>query len=397
MATLERQLPDTYVPPRNARTRRLLRWRASEETLRVAVIWAASRVSVFVLATYSTWVLAGDPLIHSAAASDSVPLLGPIATWNRFDLPWYTSIETLGYGAQGWENNFAFLPGFPALLWVFGKLNAHPALAGLIISAVAGFIAAIALARLTRQRGGRGDLAVLVWVLAPAAVFLAAPYTEAVFCAFAFWAWLRAEEGHWLQACLLAAGASLIRVNGLFLAVALGVLFLTSASRRWRDAPFLLLPVAAVAAVLVWFHSMTGSWTTWTDAQTAGWGRTFVNPVDALTATINGAFFQGQTATYNIQYKLELASMLVLVVVGVVLLVKRWWGEATYVLLTAAALGTSSVFLSVPRTLLVVFPIWVLLGVWMSRQRWVLVGYVMLAAPLMAVGVMGFVNGRWIA
>ena len=56
MATLERQLPDTYVPPRNGRTRRLLRWRASEETLRVAVIWAASRVSVFVLATYSTWI-----------------------------------------------------------------------------------------------------------------------------------------------------------------------------------------------------------------------------------------------------------------------------------------------------------------------------------------------------
>ncbi|MDI1289700.1 MAG: hypothetical protein PSX37_07110, partial [bacterium] len=142
---------------------------------------------------------------------------------------------------------------------------------------------------------------------------------------------------------------------------------------------------------------MTGSWTTWTDAQTAGWGRDFVNPVDALTTTINAAFFQGQTATYNMQYKLELASMLVLVAVGVLLLVRRWWGEATYVLVTAAALCTSSVFLSVPRTLLVVFPIWVLLGVWMSRQRWVLVGYVMLAAPLMAVGVMGFVNARWIA
>lgn len=285
------------------------------------MIWAASRVSVFVLATYSTWVLAGDPLIHSAADADSVPLLGPIATWNRFDLPWYTSIETLGYGAQGWENNFAFLPGFPALLWVFGKLNAHPALAGLIISAVAGLIAAIALARLARQRGGRGDLAVLAWVLAPAAVFLVAPYTEAVFCALAFCAWLRAKDGHWLQAFLLAAGASLIRVNGLFLAAALGVLFITSAHRRWRDAPFLLLPFAAIGAVLVWFHSMTGSWTTWTDAQTAGWGRTFVNPVEALAATVNGAFFQGQTATYNIQYKLELASMLVLVVVGVVLLV----------------------------------------------------------------------------
>lgn len=397
MATIERQLPETSAPPRDQQPRRLWRARFSEETLRVATIWVASRVSVFVLATYSTWVLAGDPLIHAATDADSVPPLGPIATWNRFDLPWYTSIETLGYGAQGWENNFAFLPGFPSLLWVLGKVNVHPTLAGLIVSAAGGLAAAVALASLTRRHGGRGDFAVLAWVLAPAAVFLVAPYTEAVFCAFAFWAWLRAKDGHWLQASLLAAGASLIRVNGLFLAAALGVLFLTSRNRSWRQAPFLLLPAVAIASVLVWFHSMTGSWTTWTDAQAAGWGRDFVNPADAMTTTINAAFFQGQTATYNMQYKLELASMLVLIAAGILLLVKRWWGEATYVLLTAAALATSSVFLSVPRTLLVVFPIWILLGLWMSRHRWVLVGYVMLAAPLMAVGVMGFVNGRWIA
>ncbi len=65
------------------------------------------------------------------------------------------------------------------------------------------------------------------------AVFLAAPYAEALFAALAFWAWLLARRGAWVWAGLLAAGATLVRVNGLFLAIGLVVLFLTSRPRPW--------------------------------------------------------------------------------------------------------------------------------------------------------------------
>jgi hypothetical protein len=39
----------------------------------------------------------------------------------------------------------------------------------------------------------------------------------------------------------------------------------------------------------------------------------------------------------------------------------------------------------------------VLIGVWATRRRWVLAAWVVVALPLMLVGVVGFVTGHWIA
>ena len=359
-----------------------------------AAVWLASRVSVFITATYATWVLAGS---SAAFLGTPTPDAGPIATWNRWDVAWYASIARDGYGAAGFESSYAFMPGFPSLLWGFGKLNVHPTLAGLLISLVAGLLAALALAALTERVGGRGELAVVAWVLAPAAVYLAAPYTEALFCAFAFWCWRVARAGHWMAAALLCSGACLVRVNGLFLACALVVLFVTTRPPVWRRSAWLVLPFATCVTILAWFHTRTGSWTTWLDAQATGWDREFTPPWETLSATIDYAFRIGMSATYSVQYRLELATMAIVVALGLVMLARRWWGEAAYVLLTAASLATSTVYYSVPRATLVLFPIWMLLGCWMTGRRWVQVAYVAVAAPLMAVGVVGFVTGRWIA
>ena len=90
-------------------------------------------------------------------------------------------------------------------------------------------------------------------------------------------------------------------------------------------------------------------------------------------------------------------AMILLVGLAIVMFVMRWWGEATYVLLTCVALGTSTLFYSVPRSAVVLFPVWMLLGVWMTRSRAVAWTYVAVAAPLMIVGVIGFTQGHWIA
>jgi hypothetical protein len=358
-----------------------------------AAVWLASRAGVFLAATYATWVFAGS---STEFIGTPIPDAGPIATWNRWDVAWYASIARDGYGAAGFENSYAFMPGFPSLLWAFGKLNVHPTLAGLVISLVAGLVAAVALAALTTRVGGRGELAVLAWVLAPSAVYLAAPYAEALFCALAFWCWHLARGGRWLTAAVLCSGACLVRVNGLFLACALAVLFATTRPRPWRSAGWLALPFATCLTIVAWFHAQTGSWSTWLDAQASGWNRSFTNPWETLNATVDFAFRIGISATYGIQYRLELAAMAVVVALAVVMLVQRWWGEAAYVLLTAASLATSTVYYSVPRATLVLFPIWMLLGCWMTGRRWLQVAYVTIAAPLMIVGVAAFVTGRWV-
>ena len=74
-----------------------------------------------------------------------------------------------------------------------------------IVSAVAGAVAVLALRRLgdLEVGPGAGNRAVLLLVLAPPAVFLAAPYTESLFLAFAIPAWLAARRGQWAMAGVL--------------------------------------------------------------------------------------------------------------------------------------------------------------------------------------------------
>jgi hypothetical protein len=80
----------------------------------------------------------------------------------------------------------------------------------------------------------------------------------------------------------------------------------------------------------------------------------------------------------------------------VVLLVTRRWGEAVYVGLQVVALGTSSYYLSVARSTLLWFPLWLLLARWSLRWRWLHVGYLAVSPALMVVGVVAFTTGHWV-
>ena len=75
--------------------------------------------------------------------------------------------------------------GYPVVA-LPGPCAAITAVVALICSA----LAAAALHRLG------GPIAAVVWLLAPTTVFTMVPYTEAPFCAAAFWAWERAKALH---------------------------------------------------------------------------------------------------------------------------------------------------------------------------------------------------------
>jgi hypothetical protein len=96
------------------------------------------------------------------------------------------------------------------------------------------------------------------------------------------------------------------------------------------------------------------------------------------------------------QYRFDILWTFVIAAVGIVLLVKRWWGEAAFVLVTVASLSTT-VWGSVGRYTLIIFPMWMLLGLWMTSSRVVRVVYVSVAAPVMLVSVAVFVNGYWVS
>jgi hypothetical protein len=362
---------------------------------RALVTWLASRVSVALIAYASVWMTA-------ESTSGNVPRW--LAVWDRWDTGLFVKIARFGY--DGYPEHYsdqgvvAFFPGEPLALRAVHLVARDWVASGLLISAVAGAVACVALARLGALDAGAeaGSRAVLYLVLSPYAVFLAAAYSEALFLAFALPAWLAARRGRWVLAGALGAGAGAVRVTGLFLAVALVVQWLDDPGRqrRWRDLLPLALPFAAVAGYVVYLQSLTGDWFAWPHAQQDHWARTFTAPWTALHTTWSAAANPDQGAAYTWSFRAEIVAMAVGVVLCAVLLARRRWGELTYVGLQVVALGTSSYYLSVARTTLLWWPLWLLLAEASIHRRWVQPAYLAVAAPLMAVGVVTFVEGHWL-
>jgi hypothetical protein len=356
--------------------------RAHREALAVWLWW---RAGVAVVALAGGLALAGE-------ARDAP---GPVAQWARWDADLLRKIAQFGY--DGYPQAYpdrgveAFFPGFPLLLRAMHVVVPDWTAAGLLISLVAGAVACAALARL-----GGGTRPVLLLLASPSAVFLAAGYTEALWLALAVPAWLAARSGRWPLAAALAAGTCAVRVNGVFLLAGLVVLCLVQPrSRRWRDLPWLGLPLLVLLAYGAYLRVTTGDWLRWLHAQEEGWGRRLTPPWEALSATLDLATASGGPGAFSYVAWLEIAAVLAGVVVTGVLLARRAWPEAVYVGLTVASLATSTFYLSVARSTLLWFPAWLLLAEAAARRPAVQRGYLAVSAPLMVLGVLLFTTGRW--
>jgi hypothetical protein len=84
------------------------------------------------------------------------------------------------------------------------------------------------------------------------------------------------------------------------------------------------------------------------------------------------------------------------VVVALVLLAARRWGEAAYVGTAFLMLSTSSYFQSTVRGLLVSFPAFLLLARLSTRVRWLHGAVLTVFAPLCALVVLAFTEGTWL-
>ncbi|MFI9587617.1 mannosyltransferase family protein [Streptomyces sp. NPDC052236] len=382
--------------------RRLLD-RLTHADRRVLRLYLFTRLGLGIVTYCTGWLFPAD----SEAKSP-----GPwLSHWERWDWTHYRRIAEYGYfGAFPGvdpvsDTRAAFFPGFPLVLRAVHTVVPNWTVAGLLISLVCGAVAVVALARIAGLGRPDGDdragkRAVGFLLLSPAAVFLAAGYTESLFLAFALPAWLAAKNRHWPLAGLLTAAATTTRVSGLFLAAAIAVEFLLArndrgALRHWRSLPWCALPAGPALAYTYYLHQQTGDWMAWKHAQERGWYRDFHTPAEAFRNTWQNAFDHVHTTGYAWEFQLELAAMAIGVVLLAWLLIRRRWPEAVYIALSLWALGTSYWYLSIPRATLLWWPLWTGLAHWSLRRGWVKEAYAFVVAPLMVVLAVTFVSGRW--
>jgi hypothetical protein len=170
----------------------------------------------------------------------------------------YTSIAAHGYayppGQLAHASVFSWFPGYPAVIdsiaWLPGVTIVA---AGLIVTAVAGLVAAWGLTTLGLKLTGDPRISLLlvaIWAVAPSSIVLSMMYAEALFCALAIWALVALVSRRWLTAGGLTLLAGTVRSTAvaLILAVLVAALIAVVQAVRARQ-PFAAWwrPVAASA------------------------------------------------------------------------------------------------------------------------------------------------------
>jgi hypothetical protein len=380
-------------------------WRRLDSGDRAALgLWAAAHLALFVLAWAGAWVYRGG--------TGHAPLTAAFQHWDASILQ---GIAQYGYfSPHSPRNGTVMFPGFPLTLAAAHLVLRNWTLSELVVSGVAGCFAVVSLARLAGNRR-----AVLYLLTMPAAVFLMVGYAECLFLAFAIPAWRAATRGRWWRAAVLAGLAGLVRVDAVFLVLALAVMALTRprapgppaldlrehdqrdpvwehpAWARLGNALTCCCGLAGPLAYEVYLRASTGAWNAWASANQIGWGLRTVTPLRALKTTYWAAFQHPFSAGIAFEYQLEIAAEAVMVLAALAFLCWRRWPEAVYCGLPAIVIGTQTWYQTGPRTLLILFPVCVALAGLETRRPWVRYLYFGICAPLAAVLGLLYLSGQW--
>lgn len=332
-------------------------------------------------------------LIEFGAAPDPLTALG--RAWDRWDAQHYLYLATHGYGATGDARNLiAFFPLYPALISAVAATGLPARTAALLISNVAGVVAAILLYEVARQdlRENAAFRAAAFFVVFPTAYFLLVGYTEALFCALAFGAVLATRRQRWLLAGLLGGLAAAARLTGLALLPFLAIELFYARHTLRAVAQALLAPALimlgfvtylltnllvlgdAFAFVSVqrqhWSHSLSAPWVGFAEAiRGIGWRV----PWEKLT--VGG----GEAAGGIAAYATTALSWL-----------RLRPSDAAYATVLTVMVTFLPFWLSIPRYLLAMYPLFLLVG----RISWRWVYLAMVAASFVGLLVFGLAFGR---
>ena len=365
----------------------------------------------------------------------------------------FQGVPSCAPGAPGESTslNYAFMPGYPMTMRPVMAVESvlpftsdlsetgRATLAGIVVSAIGGLLAMVALARLMayleRRRkpaadgasesrpspwGGAGGLRTGLYLLVfPTGFYLAQVYTEGLFVGLAFMACALAVERKVVLASVFAVLASLVRTPGFLLAIPVAWAAFQilrdreTRSHGWRVGVPIAAALAPIAAFLAWFASPLG--TNWQIVEREFFSRSFdpaksietwrrvldsllsgVDKTPGPNLTDYAMFGGGNLASSTMVYiALELAA-LALGVAACLWLLRRMPGVALFGLGVIVLSAGSSAAQGMDRYVLAVPAIFLMLA-WFGRRVVFDRAWVMASTLLMGMLAMLFTFGFWVS
>jgi hypothetical protein len=301
--------------------------------------------------------------------------------WIRWD-----AVNYLNIAKQGYENCqplcSTFYPLYPALTrWVAVLMADEYELAGLLIATTCAIAALAIFYKMVEDELGAksAQWTVIALSIFPTAFFLIAPFTESLFLTLTLGAFYLARRKQWLWVGILGACASLTRGPGIYTSAVLAWLAwkqyrqgqLASWSSKAKVLVSLTLPVAGGLSFIAW-----RSWVGFAPLNVVlleQYKIVMGNPLTAIWLQLRQMVILPWFTTW-----LDGASMLIALGLLAVMLINSRWRRGEWILYMGLNLvtclskhcssGQSSTLQSMARYSLVLFPCFIIVGEWLSRQ-----------------------------
>jgi hypothetical protein len=370
------------------------------------ILFLATRLGIALSAYLSGPILVDNPSVPPYHLRGTENLFVDVFG-SRWDTGFYVSIVEEGYQYEGVVlPSVPFFPLLPLAMRALQPITGDAVTAGIIAANLALLGAAVLFYRLVDLKWGPETAGRAVWYLLifPVSFFGSAIYSESLFLLMAIAALLFARQGRWEAAAAAGFLAGLSRFMGLIVAPLLFVEWFVRRRGPPDERPPWTGILAAASVPLGTLAYMGYLQAAFGDPLafirgSAAWGREPGSPL-AMIANLFSAPEGGWAAALasggiHLDNWTDFLFVLVFVILGIVLLVKREWAEGTFVLLGALIPLSSGLWMSQRRYMWVLFPAFILLARWGDRP-WVDRTVTAVSLALLGYLTALFANGYWV-
>ncbi|XHH09478.1 MAG: glycosyltransferase family 39 protein [Candidatus Bathyarchaeia archaeon] len=328
----------------------------SHDAILAILIVVVAKILVFTVG------LAANALAGSVSASTLFTM------FNRWDAPHYLDIAQNWYVNTGDPANFiVFFPLYPILIRLITVNFDYINISALIVANVCSLIGFFYLYKLAKLEFNSkvAVKAVLFMSIFPMAYFLSAPYTEGLFFALVIASIYYARVSRWEIAGLLSMFAALSRLAGLLLLPVLLVEYFHQKGWKPRNVDYKIVwATLAAAGFLIYLAinlQVTGEAFKFMEIQKVHW----FNTLDPITG-LKLAWSWATTRAYPENFSIGIAPI-TFAVFGLVMFIAAVWKRfrpvyLVYMFLTWGLAVSTSWWISVPRYIMAMFPMFILLG-----------------------------------
>lgn len=323
--------------------------------------------------------------------------------WNRWDAHHFLRVAEVGYrtGTPPPDDPLyiVFFPFFPLAVRIVSIIARDLVLSGLLVSFVASVGAGFVLHRLVALEHGEDDAwrSVVLLFAFPTAYFLSAPYSEALFLFAVLASVYAARTRRWARAALFGAVATGTRVTGIALAPALAAEALAgSAPARERAKRFLWVGVAG-AGLLVYLAInliVYGDAFWFLDVQRSHWSQMAVPPWRSILDAVGSLLEGTDDPTRRFVYWGRVGGFVFALPLLVLAARRLRLSDALYAWSGFVLILSTSWLLSLPRYLLVLYPLFIV-GAQLTRSMRMLVPVVVASSTIQLWLMWRYAVGQW--